>query len=777
MSASQTLDEREEHEQQLTWFLDFLEKNKSYQQKLKDQYEDIATRGPGGVIRLEITMSDLEKALDGLSGKIRMSPAKYLVPFEEAAYRWAIQGESGMQKFSKCPVPIRIAFTGAFGRHHITPRGLSAEMVTKLVTVEGIVTRTGCSHPKMLMSVHYCPATGETRTREHPDPCSLRFQNVSSDAPKADENNNKFQAEMGLSYFKDVLSFNIQEMPEVAPSGQIPRSVEVRCDQDLTDIPRPGARVRVTGVYKAYPSTDSRGITNGHFPCRIVANNIQLLSEHVNKQVITPEDIATCREISRRPDCIELLTRSMAPSICGHEAVKRGLLLLMAGGAEKNLANGTHLRGDLNLLLIGDPSCGKSQMLRFVMNIAKLSVSTTGRGSSGVGLTASVNICRRTGERRLEAGAMVLADRGIVCIDEFDKMGVNDRVAIHEVMEQQTVTIAKAGIHTTLNARCSVLAAANPIYSNFDDSQGLTKNINLPDSLLSRFDLIFIVRDLNTTDIDRKIASQVLQQARYCAVDGTGEAEGEGEFHDNIHERKPGEDQAQAKKDTDQVFEMKKFSQHEILTVNFLKKYLDVIARREPPALTEKACLLIGATYTDLRQRVKNSPNKENELSVTTRCLESLIRIATAIAKLRMKEEVTAEDADLARKIMFETRGFDAQGEQEQPAPMADDPELPPPTNDPAEEDDASKKEEKGAQHDSPLTPSRVAEFQVAVGKIFSQLSDFVLSREELLSRVNDVQKKVNLREFSLAEYNKGVVALVARNKLVEDNGNVYMVA
>lgn len=277
-----------------------------------------------------------------------------------------------------------------------------------------------------------------------------------------------------MSNYRDVQVIQIQEMPEKVPAGQLSRSIEVILQDDLVDATKPGDRVQINGIFR--PLVGGSTFSGGTFKTVVVATSVRLLQAQIEAS-LTANDIKAIKKLGRRRDIIDLLTHSMAPSIYGHREVKKGCILQLVGGIEKIVGNNIRLRGDINILLIGDPSTAKSQMLRHMLNLAPLSFNTTGRGSSGVGLTAAVTLDRDTGEKQLEAGAMVLADRGLICIDEFDKMSPEDRVAMHEVMEQQTVTIAKAGIHVSLNARCSVLAAANPIYGEFIEEKPVNVNI------------------------------------------------------------------------------------------------------------------------------------------------------------------------------------------------------------------------------------------------------------------------------------------------------------
>lgn len=463
----------------------------------------------------------------------------------------------------------------------------------------------------------------------------------------------------------DHQSISIQEMPERAPAGQLPRSVDVILDDDLVDKAKPGDRIQLVGIYR---TLGNRNASSGSSTFRtiVMANNIIQLSSKASGSIaqatITDTDIRNINKISKKKNVFDLLSQSLAPSIHGHDYIKKAILLMLLGGMEKNLDNGTHLRGDINILMVGDPSTAKSQLLRFVLNTAPLAIATTGRGSSGVGLTAAVTSDKETGERRLEAGAMVLGDRGVVCIDEFDKMSDVDRVAIHEVMEQQTVTIAKAGIHTSLNARCSVLAAANPIYGQYDPHKDPHKNIALPDSLLSRFDLLFVVTDDIEDAKDRTVSEHVLRMHRYRQP---GTEEGAPVREQLNQTLGVGIEERQDANQPTEVFEKFNVMLHggmvntgrnrnknvEIISIPFIKKYIQYAKSRVKPVLTKGAADHIIATYSALRND-DLSGNQRRTSPITPRTLETLIRLSTAHAKARLSNRVDEKDAKHAEAIL-----------------------------------------------------------------------------------------------------------------------------
>jgi DNA replication licensing factor MCM3 len=637
------------------------------------QFRDIVA---GKRDRLVLDLLLLDKFQPGLSDLIQAGPTAYLPTFEDALTEAVLNEDSDYLKKHPNGFP-RIGYTGVVGSHLVTPRGLTALLAGHLVCVEGIVSRCSASKPRASITAHYVPETGEVRIKEHRDATSIVTDvNSGAGAPAKDEHGNSYVTAHGLSMYRDYQKFTLQEMPENAPTGQMPKSVDVLVTDDMVDIAKPGDRVAVVGVYRPLPNMQG-GVTSGVFRFVLVANHVFQLNQQIKAPPITAKDIKNIKQVAARKDAYQLLGRSFAPSISGRDWEKKGLLLQQLGGAEKNLANGAHLRGDVNVLMIGDPSCGKSQLLRFVMNISPLAISTTGRGSTGVGLTAAVSLDKESNEKILEAGAMVLADRGVVCIDEFDKMGVNDRVAIHEVMEQQTVTIAKAGIHTSLNARCSVVAAANPVYGNFDPSKSLNENINLPDSILSRFDLVFIVRDLMEKDDDRRISSQVLRQLRYRhlpppSVTSQGKTikDGFGVASSYLEPRQEASlDHNKAKKDlTTEVFDKSlmamaaaeeaagnKVNPGDFVSVEFLRKYISYAKSIPAPRLTEKAIDAIAEVYTLLRQQAENSQG--NTMNVTPRTLEAIIRLATAHAKLFLKSNVEPVDVAAVHEILMASRG------------------------------------------------------------------------------------------------------------------------
>ena len=315
------------------------------------------------------------------------------------------------------------------------------------------------------------------------------------------------------SQFVDQQIIKLQEAPDQVPVGELPRHIVVSADRYLTNRVVPGSRCTVMGVFSIYePGGKKKDATSALRTPYLRAVGINSDVDHTTKGHATfaEEEEQEFLEMSRRPDLYEVFAESIAPAIYGNKDIKKAIACLLMGGSKKVLPDGMKLRGDINVLLLGDPGTAKSQLLKFVEKVSPIAIYTSGKGSSAAGLTASVQRESSTREFYLEGGAMVLADGGVVCIDEFDKMRDEDRVAIHEAMEQQTISIAKAGITTILNARTSVLAAANPIFGRYDDLKSPGENIDFQTTILSRFDLLFLIRDEHDRARDQTIAKHVM---------------------------------------------------------------------------------------------------------------------------------------------------------------------------------------------------------------------------------------------------------------------------
>ncbi|KAM9233704.1 DNA replication licensing factor MCM3 isoform 1-T1 [Dugong dugon] len=648
MAGTVVLDDVELREAQRD-YLDFLDDEEDqglYQSKVRELISD-------NQYRLIVNVNDLRRKNEKRANRLLNNAFEELVAFQRALKDFVASIDA---TYAKQYEEFYIGLEGSFGSKHVSPRTLTSCFLSCVVCVEGIITKCSLVRPKVVRSVHYCPATKKTIERSYSDLTTLVAFPSSSVYPTKDEENNPLETEYGLSVYKDHQTITIQEMPEKAPAGQLPRSVDVILDDDLVDKVKPGDRVQVVGTYRCLPGKKG-GYTSGTFRTVLIACNVKQMSKDV--QPSFSEDIPKIKKFSktRSKDIFDQLARSLAPSIHGHEYVKKAILCLLLGGVERDLENGSHIRGDINILLIGDPSVAKSQLLRYVLCTAPRAIPTTGRGSSGVGLTAAVTTDQETGERRLEAGAMVLADRGVVCIDEFDKMSDMDRTAIHEVMEQGRVTIAKAGIHARLNARCSVLAAANPVYGRYDQYKTPMENIGLQDSLLSRFDLLFIMLDEMDSEQDREISDHVLRMHRYRAP---GEQDGDamplGSVVDILATDDPNFNQ-EDQQDTqiydkhDNLLHGTKKKKEKMVSAAFMKKYIHV-AKLVKPVLTQESAAYIAEEYSRLRSQDSMSSDTARTSPVTARTLETLIRLATAHAKARMSKTVDLQDAEEAVELV-----------------------------------------------------------------------------------------------------------------------------
>ncbi|EEQ33901.1 minichromosome maintenance protein 5 [Microsporum canis] len=423
--------------------------------------------------------------------------------------------------------------------------------------------------------------------------------------------------------FVDQQIIKLQEAPDQVPVGELPRHILISADRYLANRVVPGTRCTVMGVFSIYQAKGGKrsnnsapAIRNPYLRAVGIMSDVDQTAKGTG--VFTEEEEQEFLEMSRRPDLYEVFTDCIAPSIYGNRDIKKAIACLLMGGSKKILPDGMKLRGDINVLLLGDPGTAKSQLLKFVERVSPIAIYTSGKGSSAAGLTASVQRDATTREFYLEGGAMVLADGGVVCIDEFDKMRDEDRVAIHEAMEQQTISIAKAGITTILNARTSVLAAANPVFGRYDDMKTAGENIDFQTTILSRFDMIFIVRDAHERGRDQNMAKHII----------------------SLHQGGRGiEEQTEAE-----------------IPLEKMKRYISYCKSRCAPRLSPEASEKLSSHFVSIRKRVHQAEldaNARSSIPITVRQLEAVIRITESLAKLSLSPVATEEHVDEAVRLFL----------------------------------------------------------------------------------------------------------------------------
>jgi replicative DNA helicase Mcm len=481
-------------------------------------------------------------------------------------------------------------------------RKIGSEHISALVMANGIIVRASAVQPFITRAAFRCTSCGEMILLDQTD----QFLKTPKEC-SACNSRRGFELVPKESVFVDSQRITIQERPEELPAGQLPRQVNVEIKDDLVDTARPGDRVSITGTIGLIRRQGRGGVLRT-FDFVLEANNIDVSGREMELLEITDEDEEKIRELASDPWIHRRILQSIAPSIYGLDVIKEAIMYLLFSGVTKELPD-VRIRGDINVLMVGDPGTGKSQLLQFATKAAPRGLLTTGRGSTAAGLTAAVVKEGGTGSFVLEAGALVLGDKGICCIDEMDKMRDEDRGAIHPAMEQQVVSIAKGGIVATLNARTSILAAANPTLGRYNPYQTIAQNMNLPVTILSRFDLIFVLRDLPDAEKDANMAEHILRLHLAAGTPVTAPLETE-----------------------------------------LLRKYISY-SKGIKPVMTED----VIASFRDFYVKMRTASIEGGEgsaISITARQLESLVRLAEARARVHLREEVTVEDAEASIALM-----------------------------------------------------------------------------------------------------------------------------
>jgi len=511
---------------------------------------------------------------------------------------------------------VRVRLYNISESQEIRIRNIRSKHLNELIVVEGIIRQASDVRPQVVNAKFECPSCAtvisvlqiEKKFRE-PTRCSCGrrggFRLISKE-------------------MVDTQRLIVEEAPDMISGGEQPKRINVFVKEDLVE-PRmedkttPGSRVKVIGVLKEVPVPLTTGGLSTRFDLAVEVNNLIPLEETFEELNITEEDEKEIQELAADPEIFDKLSQSIAPSVFGYKEIKESLVLQLFGGVQKQMMEGQKTRGDIHILMIGDPGVAKSVILGFMASISPKGRYVVGKSTSGAGLTATVVRDEYLKGWSLEAGAMVLANKGLVCIDELEKMDPVDRSAMHEAMEQQTVTISKANVQATLKAQTSVLAAANPKFGRFDPTQGIPQQIDLPPALINRFDVIFTMRDVPNKAHDERVATHILD-------------------------------------------EHKTIAKQMIIEREIFRKYIAHAKQKVKPKLSEIAIQTMKDFYVGLRNRPMLEGQEMRTIPISARQLNSLIRMAEASAKVRLSEEVTEKDAERAINLMkyfLEQSGYD----------------------------------------------------------------------------------------------------------------------
>ncbi len=505
-------------------------------------------------------------------------------------------------------------------------RAIRESDLNRLIAIDGIVRRVSEVRPQIRDAVFECVAC-RTKFHEPQDEASLVFREP-LECPESQggcgktQGRTRFRLVAEESTYVDAQRIEIQEHPEQLRHGAHPQGLNVLLTEDLTGKVLPGNRIILNGVMKSFQrASASRGgvVRNTTFDLMVIGNSFESKVREYEDIEISPEDLALIERFRGDPTVVDKIVLSLAPTIKGMEEEKEAIALQLFGGVEKRHADGVRVRGDIHILIVGDPGTAKSQLLRYIADVAPRGIYTSGKGATAAGLTAAAVKDDFAGGRWvLEAGMLVLADGGMAIIDELDKMSAEDRSAMHEALEQQTVSIAKAGITSTLNARCPVLAAANPKWGRFTNDRTIAEQLDLPPTLLSRFDVIFSIKDLPDQERDRRLANRILASHRDIGAENRGEVGGGG-------------------------------ASAAPFSPDLLKKYIAYARQNLKPSLSQEALDELENYYVRVR-KAGEEPNAP--VPITARQLEALVRLSEAAARARLSGMVEVQDAQRAIHIV-----------------------------------------------------------------------------------------------------------------------------